>query len=1111
MSDFDNELLRKGRPTLSKDKLRHSDENDFNDASKQASSGKFGGFKRSQELISKSSKASAEDMEIAAVEQALCRKYHIHEPKNIPNTIGNGDLMEDTHLTPVGYCLNDRKNPAIWGVTQKSRTFHTWITGATGSGKPIRDTFNVLYSPDKDISNMRWKKIGKIEEGDYVCTRNGNLARVTGVYHHHDEPVWELELKNGQIIECGAGHLWIIQRKSHGRIQEYVKTTEELFDEGVLQGGESRGGGVGFRNAIPLCNPIEMKATKQPIPPYTLGCLIGDGCIRRTDLKFSTGDKEMLDLIEQDCPSYMLIKSAKDPKDYGYRFIPRNGDNWIADELVKLGLFRCKSEDKFIPDIYLNCSIEQRLEILRGLMDTDGTAHKGRISFTTISDKLYKDVVYLVRSLGIDANVHIDYRPEKYKGNDRAYDVMIFAPDEQCMQLFKLSRKRDEYKKYCDDRSTDAITIYHENKPIDYETAVDPSYNAYFYGIALRSTTNQRAITTGKLTPHIKKRLVDEMPGTEFELYCQRDQNENIVLIDGCYWNGKRHNALLDEVEKMGLDKGNRNKEISDKVLHSSIEYRRSVFQAICDMWGQVSGRRIEICCKEKKVREGIIELGRSLGYICNEPDSNKRSASVKIIVIQVTSTTMFSDPDKIAEAQHVLDRSDDGRRSERKESTAIVDIRKTDRVADMTCLMVDDPTQSYLIENFTVTHNTTLLSNMIICDVWQHRGGLLIEPAGDLSEKILKSAPPYRIHDTVYLDLLDPLYAPGFNPLELPPTADADERQNAVGGVTTLMSNHFGLSGDMARLMKTLQSALNALSFVPGATILEIMDFYRNEDIQKTVLSFMPDGAMKDEIVNRATTIKVDELGSLENRISRFTQNRYLKHLFGQSHTTMNWLDLMNRGAMVICPIRKGGTADGFFVKFCGSYIVSEIFKASYQRWTIPEKDRIIFPVILDEFQNYVSGDIEHMLAECRKYGLAMVLSHQYISQVRSIMDAIDNSCRTKLAYAPSATDAPQMARSFPGITADELMNMPKYHIMAVVQQGGGPLAPFMTSVLPPIENTSPCADDVAELILELTHKTYMRPRTEIDKEIDERKEVLASGNKEAVVNFAKKCARRR
>ena len=324
-------------------------------------------------------------------------------------------------------------------------------------------------------------------------------------------------------------------------------------------------------------------------------------------------------------------------------------------------------------------------------------------------------------------------------------------------------------------------------------------------------------------------------------------------------------------------------------------------------------------------------------------------------------------------------------------------------------------------------------------------------------------------------------------------------------------MSNHFGLSGDMARLMKTLQSALNALSFVPGATILEIMDFYRNEDIQKTVLSFMPDGAMKDEIVNRATTIKVDELGSLENRISRFTQNRYLKHLFGQSHTTMNWLDLMNRGAMVICPIRKGGTADGFFVKFCGSYIVSEIFKASYQRWTIPEKDRIIFPVILDEFQNYVSGDIEHMLAECRKYGLAMVLSHQYISQVRSIMDAIDNSCRTKLAYAPSATDAPQMARSFPGITADELMNMPKYHIMAVVQQGGGPLAPFMTSVLPPIENTSPCADDVAELILELTHKTYMRPRTEIDKEIDERKEVLASGNKEAVVNFAKKCARRR
>ena len=266
----------------------------------------------------------------------------------------------------------------------------------------------------------------------------------------------------------------------------------------------------------------------------------------------------------------------------------------------------------------------------------------------------------------------------------------------------------------------------------------------------------------------------------------------------------------------------------------------------------------------------------------------------------------------------------------------------------------------------------------------------------------------------------------------------------------------------------------------------------------------------MKDEIVNRVTNIKVDELGSLENRISRFTNNRYLKHMFGQSHTTMNWLDLMNKGAMVICPIRKGGSADSFFVTFCGSYIVSEVYTASYQRYKIPEKDRIIFPVILDEFQNYVSGDIEHMLAECRKYGLAMVLSHQYISQVKKILDAIDNSCRTKLAYAPSATDAPVLAKSFPHITAEDLMSLPKYHIMAVVQQDGGTLDPFMSAVLPPITNTSPCAEDVSELIVELTHQRYMRPRTEIDKEIDERKEVLASGNKEAVVNCAKKCVRR-
>lgn len=1115
MSEFNSDILRKGRPTLSKDKLNSVGKTD-DESEQSVSTNRFGGFRHSQELISKSGHSTSEDVAIAAVEQALCKKYHIKEPKEIPNTIGNGSSDDDTHLTPIGMCLDDRKNPKIWGLKQKDRTYHSWLLGPTGSGKMLENSTQIL-------TMNGWVPIGQIEVGDVVCTRNGNYAAVSGVFHHQNKPVWELELKNGQVIECGDEHLWIVLRKNHGRYTEYVKTTEELYNEGVFNGNNTQGGaGVGYKNAIPLCAPIEMDVTNQPIDPYVLGALIGDGSIlKKANLTFATRDQEMLDFIEERLPDYELLKKTEGDIDCGYRLVPRRVDetvwrrpnDWVSDELAKLGLLGCHSEEKFVPEIYKNCSIEQRYDLLRGLMDTDGTAYKGRLSYSTISTQLRDDVVYIARSLGLDTSVRVDNRKTKYlKTDGKAYTVQIFAPDDVCLKLFRLTRKLRTYQRYCDGRSETAVTVYQHNDAIKYSDAgKDPEMNPYLYGICLMSTTDAHSIKTGKLTEHAKNRLRAELNGIDFESVNSRSRDAsimNIVLINGTYWNGKRRNALLQMTKDARLQVSRKNKRISDEVMHSSVAYRTAVLQGILDIRGDITSRQVDIC-NQYELLDDIKQLAESLGYTCTKTTQGKKNPVIHL-GIQLTNVDLFSDPEKRQRVEEIMERCSDGRRTEYKRSCAIVDIRKTNRRADMTCIAVDDPSESFIIENFTVTHNTTLLANMIECDMWQHRGGLLIEPAGDLSETILKSAPPYRIHDTVYLDLLDPLYAPGFNLLELPPTANADERQNAVGAVTTLMSNHFGLSGDMARLMKTLQSALNALAFVPGATVLEVMDFYRNEDIQKTVLSFMPEGAMKDEIVNRVTNIKVDELGSLENRISRFTNNRYLKHMFGQSHTTMNWLDLMNKGAMVICPIRKGGSADSFFVTFCGSYIVSEVYTASYQRYKIPEKDRIIFPVILDEFQNYVSGDIEHMLAECRKYGLAMVLSHQYISQVKKILDAIDNSCRTKLAYAPSATDAPVLAKSFPHITAEDLMSLPKYHIMAVVQQDGGTLDPFMSAVLPPITNTSPCAEDVSELIVELTHQRYMRPRTEIDKEIDERKEVLASGNKEAVVNFAKKCVRR-
>lgn len=399
----------------------------------------------------------------------------------------------------------------------------------------------------------------------------------------------------------------------------------------------------------------------------------------------------------------------------------------------------------------------------------------------------------------------------------------------------------------------------------------------------------------------------------------------------------------------------------------------------------------------------------------------------------------------------------------------------------------------------------STLLHALGVEDMWYWRGGLLMEPHGDLAYSLLKTAPPFRIHDVVYLNVLDPLASPGFNPLELPPNPDDAIRQEAVGAVQSLIKKHFNMESNAVQLLKMLTISLNALSFVPGATLLEVMDFYNNEDIRKTVLSFVPEGTQKDEMVHIAENAKMDNLGSLDNRMSRFTSNRYMRHLFGQSRTTINFYNLMNDGAYIICPVSKGGTQDDVFIKFYGSYVVSEVYKAATMREAIKEDDRVNFSLTLDEFQNFMSGDIEGILSEARKYGLQMMLANQYLRQLTpEISAAVKQNCATKLVYNLGPDDATEMARAFGfGITAKDLMSIPKYHVMAAPLVRGGNIKPFISSVFPPISIQSELADVTADLIREASRERYMKPRAEIDAEIKERKERLASGNKDAVIEM--------
>lgn len=1064
----------------------------------------------------KSMQTQVDDYEanLMDVENKLIEKYGIPRPRVLPNTIANGWKNDQTNITAVGWTAGNPRNRKIWGLMQRDRTFHMHCLGGTGSGKSCPKLTFVL-------SSKGWVHLGDLQIGDLVFTRDGRLAPVKGIFDRGMLPVYEIEFEDGTVIECSEDHLWYDVKNSHGVQKEFVLTTGEMLEEGVRSHWNSaRQCYSAFRHHVPLCQPIEWPEQDLPVHPYVVGCLLGDGYTARPYMELSSADEELVERFKTYLGEYYQVIDARTPDSpYKWRLVLTQKGKKLPWEERMYGIFskmhiNCRAEHKLIPDIYKFASVEQRIELVRGLMDTDGTASKGRFRYCSVSKQLRDDLAEVLRSLGLIVYLDEDHRENKYeRSNNTAYVLQVSSSD--VGMLFALSRKQRDYATYVEHKSDIAVRDNTRQEPIRYDDGPsdnDLPFPPYALGIFLRNRIGTAGVFAASSNEFMREKVSSCFPNNATEWTYQQNGYKadrtpvmtwNFFVDGGRQRNGKRKNLALHTLRALGMDCKQQARLIPDIYMHASIQARQDLLQGILDYNGHFSDQTMEFYAKNPTLAQQVCDLATSLGYIA-EWSTTKNSVTTTV-TIRIADTEMVSDPEKVAYIESILDRCLDTRRTERDSSLAIVDIRKTDRMADMRCITVDDPTQSFILEGYIVTHNSTLLANLIVDDAWFYRGGLLIDPHGDLAQTCLEAMPPYMLHNVVFLDVLDPDYSPGFNPLEFPPNATDAERAEAVAGVQALMTKHFNVDTGMARLVKNLENALTSLSYVPGATILDINDFFEYEEARATILSFMPEGVTKDAILSATENVKQDDIASLKNRLSRFQNNRFLKQLFGQSHTTVDFFDLMNRGAVVLCPIKKGATADDVFVKFYGSYIVSTIYKDSLRRESIRESDRIIFPLVIDEFQNFVTGDIENMLAELRKYGLAMILAHQYLDQISGgVAAAIDNSCKNKIVYTMNQNDAGRMAKSFEGMTAQDLKTLPKYNVMVSAFNHGGPMRPFQAAMFPPISGIKELSGVTQAIIKENSHRKYMKSREAIDAEIEERHQLLMGGDKNAIIDFA-------
>ena len=318
----------------------------------------------------------------------------------------------------VNFKLYDYQKEMLIGF--KENRFNI-ITTARQAGK-------ALPLDTKIPSPSGWKTMGDLKVGDYVFSDEGvpiKISAISDIFNNHD--CYKLYFDDGSTVVADAEHLWEVRKQGRNKTP-VVLTTQEIFDESATF-IDSRNKEVS-KFSIKVSEPVQYPTKKVKIDPYTLGVWLGDG---------SSADGRLTcifdDLLEyKKYIPYNFSESHRKENDGIYFGTMYN----LYTDLKKYNLLK----NKHIPSDYLINSIENRLELLRGLMDTDGWVEKNGQNCISLSyskyPQLIEDVYELLCSLGFKV-----FRKEYKKTNSAR---LYFQCPKSKFKIFKLSRKLDKQR-----------------------------------------------------------------------------------------------------------------------------------------------------------------------------------------------------------------------------------------------------------------------------------------------------------------------------------------------------------------------------------------------------------------------------------------------------------------------------------------------------------------------------------------------------------------------------------------------------------------------------------------------------------------------------------------
>lgn len=365
--------------------------------------------------------------------------------------------------------------------------------------------------------------------------------------------------------------------------------------------------------------------------------------------------------------------------------------------------------------------------------------------------------------------------------------------------------------------------------------------------------------------------------------------------------------------------------------------------------------------------------------------------------------------------------------------SSVLFGIRQTDRLSHM-----------YVIGK-TGVGKSTLIETLARQDLEAGRGFALIDPHGDLVERIARDACTEEPERVVYLNAPDGACPYGYNPLR---RVRDDKIPLAVSGFLETLKKLWPDAWGV-RMEHVLRNSLYALFEQDGATLPDILRLYSDERYRKEIA-----GRVRNETVRRFWQYefenyhyrqRADMVAPIQNKLGALLSDPMLYRILVEPECDIRVRSLMDEGGVLLVNLSRGQLGEDSALTL-GSLLVSTLGLAAFSRADTPAESRQPFFVYIDEFQNYTTLMLANMMSELRKYGVGLVLANQYLHQLEpDIRHAVLGNAGTLISFRVGPEDASILAKEFqPTFDVEDLLNLPNYHIYLKLMIDGTPSRPF-------------------------------------------------------------------